>query len=79
VPVPGEALDRSMGSGPAGDPRSLNPLEAPERLHDLFNREGAISHCNLAWGEEPHHSASSVERCSVQEIPPLAAGKLGFP
>jgi hypothetical protein len=32
-------------SEPAGDPRYLDPSEAPERLHDLFNREGAISHC----------------------------------
>jgi hypothetical protein len=28
-------------SGPAGDPASLDPSEAPERLCDLFNHEGA--------------------------------------
>jgi hypothetical protein len=32
-------------TGPAGDPRSLDPSEASERLHNLFNREGAISCC----------------------------------
>jgi hypothetical protein len=29
-----------MESGPARDPGSLDPSEAPERLCDLFNREG---------------------------------------
>jgi hypothetical protein len=30
------------GSGPTGDPGSLDLSEAPERLCNLFNREGAI-------------------------------------
>jgi hypothetical protein len=30
-----------VGSGPARDPGSLDPSEAPERLCDLFNHEGA--------------------------------------
>jgi hypothetical protein len=45
VLVPGAALDWSTRSEPAGDPRSVDLLEAPEQLHDLFNHEGAISRC----------------------------------
>jgi hypothetical protein len=29
--------------GSFGDPGSLDPSKAPERLYDLFNREGAFS------------------------------------
>jgi hypothetical protein len=45
VLVPGAALDWSTGGDLAGDLGSLNPSEAPERLHDLFNHEGVISCC----------------------------------
>jgi hypothetical protein len=31
-----------VGNGPAGDPGSLDPSEAPKHLCDLFNHEGAI-------------------------------------
>jgi hypothetical protein len=34
-------------SEPAGDPESLDPSEAPEQLHDLFNSEGDISCCTV--------------------------------
>jgi hypothetical protein len=45
VLVPGAVLDWSTRSEPAGDLGSLDPSEAPEWLHDLFNHEGAISRC----------------------------------
>jgi hypothetical protein len=32
-----------VGGRSAGDPESLDPSEAPERLYDLFNREGTFS------------------------------------
>jgi hypothetical protein len=45
APAPSEALDQSMETGPTGDSRSVDPSKAPEQLHDLFNREGAVSRC----------------------------------
>jgi hypothetical protein len=45
--VPGAASDWSMSSEPTRDLGSPNQSEAPKRLHDLFNREGAISCCTI--------------------------------
>jgi hypothetical protein len=64
VLVLGAALDWSTRGGPTRDPRSLDPLEAPERLHNLFNCEGHyfLLHCTFARGEESHRSILSVLR-----------------
>jgi hypothetical protein len=40
-----QPLAWSARSGPVGTLGSLNPSEAPEQLHDLFNHECAISYC----------------------------------
>jgi hypothetical protein len=59
-------------SEPAGDPGSLDPSEARERLHDLFNLEAAISRCAVLSSGVRNRIAfvSRAKRRSIQGIPP---------
>jgi hypothetical protein len=70
---PGATLGRSTRSEPAGDPRSLDPSEAPEQLHDLFNREGAISRCIVPLpGVRRRIALSHPQRDAEYKRSPLA-------
>jgi hypothetical protein len=69
-----------MRSEPAGDPGSLDPSEAPERL-DLFNHEDAISCCavSLPWVRS-HIALSHPQRDAAYKRSPLVtASQLGLP
>jgi hypothetical protein len=77
--VPSATLDWSSRSGPARDPRSLEPSEASEQLLDLFNREGAVP-----WYIVPSLEArgrialSQLQRdASFQGIPSCDRGSTG--
>jgi hypothetical protein len=81
VLVPSTALDWSTRGESAGDSGSLDPSEAPKRLHDLFNHEGAISCCVVPSPELSNRIAlSDLQRDIVFRVSPfVTAGQLGLP
>jgi hypothetical protein len=65
----------------ARDPVSLDPSEAPEWLHDLFNHEGAISCCVVpSPGVRNRIALSHVHRdVAFRGSPIMTVSQLGLP
>jgi hypothetical protein len=81
VLVLGTALDWSMRGESARDPGSLDPSEAPERLYDLFNHEGAIScYAVPSPGVRNHIALSHLQRdAEFRGSPLVTTSQLGLP